>query len=630
MPPLDRHRPPRTSPARAPTPPPGTLRDPWAWGTALAIVPLLAKCFGAPLGEPVAEDFDFLHRTFFRGMGSLLDGGGSQAFWRPLAHQVYYALLGPVMVAHPLAVAALHALLLAAGAVLLYRVFRLGFEGPVAAMMASFPLLSESTRTILGWPTQFVDLGMFLFSALALHEASRRRMPSALLALLAALLCKEVAVVTALLLPFLPGLGSRRERGRWAIATGTLLAAWAGLYLWVRHTAHLELPHGLEHQAGSLATPLPSRFGWALMSSLRAVFSRPIVPGPWDLPALLAVMALGVAAAALFVSSHAARARLAARRPWIAWGLAWFVVATATLTPIYPFWQPNRSQIGAVGLGAALTAGLASAHPGLATGLLVTRLALLAVSPVAAVSTSGEPPETGAFMDFARLTRLQHFMRESRKVLHASHPTLAHGANVVLVNMPHLAIYAFGGDLAIQAWYRDSSLHMPTFDVLHRQPDLPFVCALQYQPFERVEIVAIPAEALRVQEEAYAQLGAQHFAVALAALARADSLARDPRAVVFHAHNISMRAFALEITGNGDEAEREALHALAVYPHDYNARLVLAAEGLQHGHLDAADRQIDTLLADNPGQPAGLKLRDAIAAARAAGFTRRPAFPGRP
>src|SRR6185436_2898684 len=103
---------------------PPTWRDPWAWATLLAVIPLLIRCAGTPLGEPVAEDFDFLRRTLFVGVGSLLDGGGSTSFWRPVAHQLYYAALGPLLVTRPALVAALHVLLLVAGSLLVFRVLR--------------------------------------------------------------------------------------------------------------------------------------------------------------------------------------------------------------------------------------------------------------------------------------------------------------------------------------------------------------------------------------------------------------------------------------------------------------------------------------------------------------------------
>ena len=99
-------------------------RDPWAWVSVLAVLPLVLHTLGAPLGEAVAEDFDFLHRALLQGMGTLLDGGGSEAFWRPVPHQLYYAGLGRLIVSHPGAVATLHIVLLSLGALLLYRTLR--------------------------------------------------------------------------------------------------------------------------------------------------------------------------------------------------------------------------------------------------------------------------------------------------------------------------------------------------------------------------------------------------------------------------------------------------------------------------------------------------------------------------
>ena len=36
-------------------------RDGWAWLVFLALAPAIVHSVGAPLGEAVAEDFDFLH-----------------------------------------------------------------------------------------------------------------------------------------------------------------------------------------------------------------------------------------------------------------------------------------------------------------------------------------------------------------------------------------------------------------------------------------------------------------------------------------------------------------------------------------------------------------------------------------
>src|SRR5262249_46832244 len=82
-PPVRPHAAPIAKPAGFVAPAPPLWRDRWALVTALGVVPLLVRSIGAPLGEPVAEDFDFLRRSLFGGMGTLLDGGGSTAFWRP-------------------------------------------------------------------------------------------------------------------------------------------------------------------------------------------------------------------------------------------------------------------------------------------------------------------------------------------------------------------------------------------------------------------------------------------------------------------------------------------------------------------------------------------------------------------
>ncbi|HEV2105511.1 MAG TPA: tetratricopeptide repeat protein, partial [Candidatus Eisenbacteria bacterium] len=598
-------------------PPPRTWRDPWAWAAALAVLPLLGRCAGAPLGEPVAEDFDFLHRARLEGMGTLLDGGGSHAFWRPVAHQLYYAALGGAIVAHPLAVALLHAALLAAAALLLYRALRPAWSGPLAAAAASFPLLAESTRTLIAWPSHFVDLGLYLFSALAVHEASRRRLASALAALAAALLCKEPAVAVAALLPLTPGAQPRRERLRWAGACAVLTLAWGAAYLAVRRHAHLELPHGLEHDPALRATPPLARLGWALGASTRAILSLPLVPDPRATPAFAAAGAL-LAAAALAAASPAARRRLVAARAWIAWGLAWFVFGTAALTPIYPIWQPNRSQFASVGLGVGLVAALGAAHPALAGGLVATRLALLALAPGPAASIAADPPATGAFMDFEHLTRLQRFMRETRGALRARFPTLPRGARVVETNLPHGLVYALGGDRALQVWYGDPTLRLLHFAEFDRDLAQPVAAVVQFQPHAPREIVLLPPDAVRAQQRGYRALVAGRYPEALAELARADSLEPDPAARVYRGDVAGLRAMTLARLGRWDEVEPTARTALGLNPDDPNARYVLAARLAQRGRFADAGRELDTLLAQNPGSRPARRIRAQLDSARAA------------
>jgi len=607
----------RTSgPAAPPESPPATWRDPWAWATLLAVVPLLVRCAGTPLGEPVAEDFDFLRRSLFGGVGSLLDGGGSSSFWRPLAHQLYYATLGPLLVSRPEWVAALHALLLAAGSLLVFRVLRAPLGGPAAWFAASFPMFAESTRTLVSWPTQFVDVGLYFFVSVAIHETWRRRLPAALIASGLALLCKELAVVGVLLLPWLPGKWSRTERRAWLAGTAGLTAVWAALYLSVRMNAHLSLPHGIEQQSGVTAVSIAGRLAWAFGGSARSLMSLPLAAAPQALLALaLGILAFaGVGLAALM--SKAVRDRLVKRREWLAWGGLWFVLSTALLAPIHPLWQPNRAHYGSTGAGIVAAAAFTAVEPWWPLAFAAGRLALLFLAPAAARNVSDEPPESGAFMDFARLSRLQRFMAVSRHELTSEFPHPRPGEHIMTGNLPHGLIYALGGDRAIQVWYRDTTLATTTFARLDADTTLAVTCYLQYQPKGREQLVVLGIDGLRAQLRAYRQLRAGAPEAALASLAQADSLAPDPRFEVFHGNNAAYRAQACLALGRLDDAEREARRALELDDWDPNAWSATARVRSARGDVDGAIAAVHQLLERQPGNATALQWLKQLEARR--------------
>jgi hypothetical protein len=595
-------------------------RDGWAWAALLGLLPLVLHSLGAPLGEPVAEDFDFLRRALLTSDRSLLDGGGSLSFWRPLSHQLYYLTLGPLIVSHPRAVAAIHAALLAAATLLLYRAMRRSWPGHMAAAAAAFPLLAESTRTLIAWPSHFVDLGLFVFSALAIHEAAARRLGTALGALLGALLCKEVAIVTALLLPWWPGHAAmpRRERARWAIASGALMALWAAAYLWVRAHAHLVLPHDLESDPAIRSTALQVRLAWGTWNSLRAIVSLPLVGTKRDAIAAALVALVGAAAAIRLAVSRGARARAAHAGAWIAWGAAWFALASATLAAIYPLWQPNRSQFGSVGLGLAAIALLDAAAPALVAAMLAARLVTFALAPGPPARITREAPETGAFMDFERLARLQRLMRDTRTALARRHPRLPRGAAIGQHDLPLAAEYAFGGPFALQVWYRDTTLRWVRFEDFSAGRGPEPLTIVEFEPLHSPQVTLVETEAMRSLLDGIALTTQMRYAEALAPIAHGESVLVDTNARVFRGAAAATRASALAGLGRTAEAELEARRAVRLFPSSAQARLLLGAFDLAHGRLESAEAELDTMLMIEPRDSVGRSLRERVRAARAA------------
>ncbi|HEY6193745.1 MAG TPA: hypothetical protein VI504_01775, partial [Candidatus Eisenbacteria bacterium] len=285
------------APVSPPSAAPGPLaNDRWLWAALAAVLLVFVRSLGAAFGEPVADDFDHLHHALFVRGGTWFDGGGSQSFWRPLAYQGYYGLLHDVILAHPVWIVGLHLALLAACVVLVYDTARRHLPGSAAAVVASFPLLIESVRALVLVPVHFVDLGLIAFSVLAWRLAEAGRLVPGLAALLAALLCKETAVATALVLPWLARVPRGGSRRTWIVATSALTAAWALTYLAVRRNLALTLPHGLEAHLSPRLLLEPARYAWAIAGTLRALVSLPMVAAPREGLVLAgALLVLGVA-----------------------------------------------------------------------------------------------------------------------------------------------------------------------------------------------------------------------------------------------------------------------------------------------------------------------------------------------
>jgi tetratricopeptide (TPR) repeat protein len=589
------------------------LKDGWCWAALGSVLVLVAHSVGAPLGEPVAEDFDFLARALLSGNHTLLDGGGSQAFWRPVSHQLYYLIFGRLMLAAPWAMALVHALLMALAVWLVYRALRPAMSGPAAAVAASFPVLAESTRTVLSWPSQFVDLGLWVFTAWALYETSRGRLWRAMAALALALGSKELAVVGAALLPWVPAIGPRgiRERLRWAAGLGAVALVWGVLYVWVRRTAHLELPHHLESSAQIAQAGLLARYQWAWFNSVRAIMSLPLVKTAYEDWVWLTLAALGVVAA-LILAFRQAWKRRGERWQWVAWGLAWFALASATLVVIYPLWQPNRSGYGSLGLGVALAVLLELAHPVLLAVLVAIRVGAFASSPGPMAQVWSSAPETGAFMDFDHLVRLQKLMEAVRLALRHSYPTLPRGAIVAEHYAPLRSEYAFGGSRALQCWYRDSTLRWVRFEEFERDMALAPVTLVEFQP-DRVPIAAlVDPRAMRLVDRASHEILRSDWNGALATLRQAEALPIDPGAGITRSMIETRRALAYIGLGMMPQAEYAARQAVAEWDANPNARYWLAITLARQGRASEAESELDRSIARFPADSAATQLRDEL------------------
>jgi hypothetical protein len=589
------------------------LKDGWCWAALGSVLVLVAHSVGAPLGEPVAEDFDFLARALLSGNHTLLDGGGSQAFWRPVSHQLYYLIFGRLMLAAPWAMALVHALLMALAVWLVYRALRPAMSGPAAAVAASFPVLAESTRTVLSWPSQFVDLGLWVFTAWALYETSRGRLWRAMAALALALGSKELAVVGAALLPWVPAIGPRgiRERLRWAAGLGAVALVWGVLYVWVRRTAHLELPHHLESSAQIAQAGLLARYQWAWFNSVRAIMSLPLVRAPYEWAIGWALGALIGIALVLVWRRRRSRSWDACWQ-WVAWGLAWFALASATLVVIYPLWQPNRSGYGSLGLGVALAVLLELAHPVLLAVLVAIRVGAFASSPGPMAQVWSSAPETGAFMDFDHLVRLQKLMEAVRLALRHSYPTLPRGTLVCQNDLPLRSEYAFGKSLALQCWYRDSTLQWVRFDHFQADTSLHPVTIVQYQPRHTPMIALADPDAMRLLLQCAEPLAHAQWRETLAMVDRAESLQVDKDARVMFAMMEVRRSIALAGLERWQDSEQQARLSMVDWPANPAGRYWISFALYGQNRWSDAATELDTLFHERQPDTLAITLAKAV------------------
>jgi hypothetical protein len=600
-----------SAPARGALPAPPWWRDPWGVVVAAGVLAVVFAARGTPAGEPFSDDFLFLDFSLLRGNPSWWDGGGGLAYWRPLARQAYYTVFGSLMLSHPAAIAAIHALGFAAAGVLLLRALRRAFPPHVAALAAAFPVLMEASRTLVTWPSGAQDLGALVLLALALHSVSRGRWVLAAAAGVAAALCKEVAAPLALLTAFAPfaPADSGARRGRFGM--GIALAAWG--------VVRFALPH-FGHGSGllSLAPPLasadamPARLGEAARLALRDGFGLAGMPA--RTAAALALCALPPA-----LGVFARRGGPDVR--WAAWGAAWFAVGAAPLALFLPDWAGFRAVVPAAGLGVACAA-LAGAAPAWTLApFAAARLGVLLLAAQPAPRVTIDAAMTGEPLSFVRLAELQRTVHGARTALLAAAPRLARGDRVMREGFPRMSAVAFAGDRSLRAWYRDTTLSWAGPEGLKGDSTQLAHEMLEFEPHRDPQFAVVPIEVLEPTRQMYAALRVEDFGTALARATTAQSLLRDTTAARFNAFLGAWRGYCLYRMGRDAEAAEQEGLAMGHWRDTENGRVVLAAVRLDQGDARAALELASQHLALYPNDADAARLveeaRKRLAAGRA-------------
>jgi tetratricopeptide (TPR) repeat protein len=301
----------------------------------------------------------------------------------------------------------------------------------------------------------------------------------------------------------------------------------------------------------------------------------------------------------------------------VLWGAAWFLVAAATLTEVYPDWSPNRALFATVGIGVVMAALCDAGHPAVLGALVVLRLGLLALAPGVPDRIATQPPSTGASLDFAHLARLQLLVRDTRRALADGFPRLPHGSRVAWINMPHAAEYAFAGSRALQVWYRDTTLAWIASSDVEAKRGPPPVTVVAFQSHRTPQVVLVETAALAAYDDAVARMQLGRIEEAFALLDRADSLQRDRRAEVFLGGLRNVRAYGLYAQGRGEEAAREAARSLAQWPENAQAHALIGFAAVARGDLAEARIESDRASAIDPDDPSLRELRRRIGEAEA-------------
>ncbi len=339
-------------------------KPPWWPAFILAGAALLALYAGALRVGFLNDDYVFLEEARTRPLlESLTRPGPLGNYYRPLARQVYFALMTPIADGQPLAFHLVNAgLLLAAVALLLDLLLALVPAAAAMAGAAYFALLPFQ-RVNLTWASCVQDLMALVGSLAALALYRRGRCGLAALATLAAVASKEVALP----LPVALAAWDRLIAGRPPRATlarvwpaAAVVAAWTGVLLVMRAlhpAAAAPLRFGPDQFLAALAHELQSLLWLDHPQGLARGLSE---RGPAPLPlVLLGALAWWVhpvpraaaagAASAIAAAVHASVGARPDPRALVRFALVWLIAFGLITGPVAHQWSAYYYTLAAVG-----------------------------------------------------------------------------------------------------------------------------------------------------------------------------------------------------------------------------------------------------------------------------------------
>jgi len=400
------------------------------------------------------DDYLFLEEARTRPLAeslTRLDALGN--YYRPLSRQVYFEVLGALSGGAPFAYHAVNfAIFLGALALLadLLAVFVGGI--PLLAGLAFFALLPLQ-RVNLTWISCSQDLLALLFSLAALALWRRERRGAAMVAWVAALASKEVALPLPLAFAAWDlwiGRRSLRETARRQIPMIVAGVAWAAIVLLVRSRSAPQ-----EVLRFDLAA-LPAAFAH-LAQTLLGIEHPPGFLGSFaaNLPEWGALALL--AAAGLVAAGTAAAA--GPTRPAIRFALAWLALFALVTWPVAHIWCGYYYTLAAV--GASILVALAARRldrigwVALCAGLLWWHAA---GSGTRAFAVDNQPWSWTSHLTtyyFARGAALADSISRSLRRLE---PSPAAGTRFFFATLPPYAGFQMGNGALIRTLYRDPSL----------------------------------------------------------------------------------------------------------------------------------------------------------------------------